>query len=395
MKIIIVGAGIAGLTLALACHNAGMEVKIYDKARSLRNIGGGILIWPHGLRYLKWLGLSHCLDSFYTPIKGCKIIGHQGNQIFSEDYAELYSLLGGEILPIDRSLLQNSLLAELPKHLLTLNKLCTEVDETENHARVQFADGTEDTADLVVGADGVFSTIRKNINPDVILDYTGYCWWGGIVDRRHVPQFSNNEVYIAMAERKLCIVWPTADDKLMWYLPCQMSFHQFSHENDGQTQLNSLCEYWHEDIRQLVSAPAAAQRFHLPIYAVPPQPHWTTQRTVLIGDAAHTLGPVLGQGASQAIEDVFVLFQSLKHFSRNIPNMLKRYEALRRPRYERLCQLENQSAKMMICESLDALKEFESQIPQLDLVTVYQDIIAMVNEKTCLNLAAEVLPIAV
>src|SRR3990167_10284156 len=109
MKIIIVGAGISGLTLAYACHCAGMEVSLYDKTRELKNIGGGILLWPHGLRYLEWMGLSNCLLSFRIPIHECSIIGTKGQAILRESYAAINSLIGGEILPVDRSLMQQAL----------------------------------------------------------------------------------------------------------------------------------------------------------------------------------------------------------------------------------------------------------------------------------------------
>jgi 2-polyprenyl-6-methoxyphenol hydroxylase-like FAD-dependent oxidoreductase len=69
MKVIIIGGGVAGLTMALACQHAGFTVKIYEKSRTLRNIGGGILVWPHGIRYLNWLGLSHCLEPYWVSLK--------------------------------------------------------------------------------------------------------------------------------------------------------------------------------------------------------------------------------------------------------------------------------------------------------------------------------------
>ena len=69
MKVIVIGAGIAGLTLGLACQRAGIDVKIYEKTNELRNIGGGILVWPHGMRYLQWLGLSHSVEPYLSSIK--------------------------------------------------------------------------------------------------------------------------------------------------------------------------------------------------------------------------------------------------------------------------------------------------------------------------------------
>jgi len=390
MKIIIIGSGIAGLTLALACQKAGMKVKIYDKAKELRNIGGGILLWPHGIRYLEWLGVGECLHPFWLPIHGCHIIGHHGKTIFSENYAALYSLLGGSILPIDRSQLQQALLSQLAEHTLSLGKTCMRVQSDQHHAQVIFADGTKDSADIIIGADGIFSSVRKNFNANASLQYTNYCWWGGIIEQKYVPHLSVQEVYMAMTQNKLCIVWPTIGGRFMWYLPVKMPMNDLMQGNSGLHQLQRICANWNDDVHRIITAPASTKRFHLPIHVLPPQTNWTIQRIVLIGDAAHALGPILGQGASQAIEDAFVLFQCLQHLSGDIPSMLKRYETLRRSRYERLSVLENQAADSMISDTIEALESFQQYVQQLDLATMYQDLIPLVNEKACLEVAAAV-----
>ncbi len=390
MKIIIIGAGIAGLTFGLACQRAGMDVKIYDKAKALRNIGGGILLWPHGMRYLEWLGIADCLHPFWVSVRGCRIVGHQGQMIFGENYSTLYTLIGGEILPVDRSLFQQALLAQLTENTLALGKMCKHVHSDQHHARVLFADGTQDCADLIVGADGIFSTVRKSFNLQASLQYTNFCWWGGIIEQAHAPKLSSDEVFIAMTQSKLCIVWPTQGERFMWYLPVKMPANDFIQAGNGFAQLQSICANWNNDVQQIINAPASAKSFHLAIHALPPQASWTTQRIVLIGDAAHALGPILGQGASQAIEDAFVLFHCLQKLTGDVPSMLKRYESLRRTRYERLCELENQAAAMMINDSLEALELFQQQVQQLDLATMYQDLIPLVDEKACLQLAAAI-----
>ncbi len=79
MKVIVVGAGIAGLTFALACHAQGMQVKLVDKAKALRGIGGGIFLWPHGYRYLQDLGLHEIIEPVCITAKYSNFFDARGN----------------------------------------------------------------------------------------------------------------------------------------------------------------------------------------------------------------------------------------------------------------------------------------------------------------------------
>ena len=106
MKIIIVGAGIAGLTLGLACQARGMQVKIVEKTSRLQTIGGGIFLWPHGVSCLQALGLWEILQPVCMSAKCMNLYGHRGNLLIREHYADLYELLAGEIYSVDRSVMQ-------------------------------------------------------------------------------------------------------------------------------------------------------------------------------------------------------------------------------------------------------------------------------------------------
>ncbi len=382
MKIIIIGAGIAGVTLAGACQREGIEVKLYDKAKKLRNIGGGLLLWPHAIRYLNWLGLGDCIIPYRVSVKGCQMVGTKGEIIFTADYSSFFTLIGGEVLPIDRSLFQQLLMTHLSDSILQLDKRVIEIKEDTHQATVFFSDGTQESADMVVGADGIYSTVRKNL-PHYAIQYTNNCWWGGMSERKHVPSLASDEVFVAIGKGKMCIAWPAHGDRFMWYLPIKMPAAQLASQEEGITQLQTLCADWNPQVQQIISAPPSAQRFHLPLYTLSPQPVRSTSRITLIGDAAHSLGPILGQGANQAIEDAFVLINCLKRNSIDIPSALKYYDSLRYEKAQRLSELENQSASTMINDDMEALEAFEQQIRCLDLATIYQDLIPLVDEKAC------------
>jgi 2-polyprenyl-6-methoxyphenol hydroxylase-like FAD-dependent oxidoreductase len=380
MKIIIVGAGIAGLTLGLACQRAGFDVKIYEKAKQLENIGGGLLLWPHAMRYLNDLGLMECLQAVHQSAIRMNLVGHRGQAILRDDHAEIYSLMNGEIFPIDRSELQQRFAALLADNILHLGASCTEIINHEDYAAIRFADGRHDCADLIVGADGVYSTVRKFVAPTREPVYAGFCWWGGVVNRTCVPHFASNEQQTILGQNRLCSVWPTHGEKFMWYLPVKMPLAEFDHEGNGQAQVEALCRDWHPDVMRLVTAPHNEQRFHLPIYELPISTQTTLGRIVLIGDAACASGPLLGQGANKAIEDAYVLVKRLLRKENDIPAMLSHYDSLRFARRQRFLELEHLSVDALMHGSVEALTHFESQLPSINLVMMYQDMIPLVNQ---------------
>jgi 2-polyprenyl-6-methoxyphenol hydroxylase-like FAD-dependent oxidoreductase len=118
---------------------------------------------------------------------------------------------------------------------------------------------------------------------------------------------------------------------------------------------------------------------------LPPQ-HYSAGRTVLIGDAASAFGPLLGQGANKAIEDAYLLSTLLKNYSSHMQTVLPRYEALRRARHQRFFDLEHLSAEALIHETPEALNFFEKHLPGINLVTMYQDMIPLVNAAACREL---------
>lgn len=387
MKITIIGAGIAGLTLGLACQRAGIDVKIFEKADELRTIGGGILLWPHGLRFLNELGLADCLQPAWMSVKSTNIISHRGQHIFGDELGEINALLGGEILPIDRAHVQQQLAAQLDAGTLVTGKTCLRVETRDDGARTIFADGSEDHADLVVGADGIHSVVRASIFPEAKSTYTGFCWWGGIVAADVVPNFPINEVQYILGQGKICSIWPTHGKRFMWYLPIKISLDSFDREDEGHLLARELCHGWNDDVQRIIAAPQQAQRFHVPINELPPQQLCYSGRTVLIGDAASAFGPLLGQGANKAIEDAYLLAALLRQHPQNLPQnlagMLKHYNEMRRARHQRFFDLERMSADALIHETPEALQFFEEQLPKINLVMMYQDMIPLVNEAAC------------
>ncbi len=376
-KIIIIGAGMAGLTLALACQAQGMQVKLFDKARALKSIGGGIFLWPHAVRYLTTLGLQTLLQDDVLAANYTNLRGHRGDLLVRDSLADIYSLLDGEIFTIDRSVMQQRFVSALLPDTLFLNKACVGVENKQDYAEVFFADGTTEVADLVVGADGVHSALREFLFPSHAPVHTGFCWWGGMVENHHVPNLPKEDVTYIMGLGKNCSIWPIRGDRFMWYLPVKMPLEQFSREA-GIEQARQLAQNWHPDVARIIHAPQCAQHFNVPIYEVAPMKQLCHGRTVLIGDAACTFGPLLGQGVNKAVEDAYLLATMLQRAAPSA-ELLRHYQSLRMSRHQTFFELEHLSAEALIHDTEVALQQMEAALPGVTLEMMYQDIIPLTN----------------
>lgn len=376
-KIIIIGAGMAGLTLAHACLAQGMQVKLFDKAKALRSIGGGIFLWPHAVRFLQTLNLQTLLQHDVMSANYTNLLGHRGNLLLRDSLEEIYSLLGGEIFTIDRSVMQQRFVSALPPETLFLNKACVGVENKQDYAEVFFADGTTEIADLVVGADGVHSALREFLFPGNNPVHTGYCWWGGMVENHHVPTLPKEDVTYIMGLGRNCSIWPIRGDRFMWYLPAKMSLEKFSRES-GIEQARQLAQHWHPDAARIINAPQCAQYFNVPIFESAPMKQLYHGRTVLIGDAACTFGPLLGQGINKAIEDAYLLAALLQQHEPSTA-LLRHYQSSRLSRHQRFYELEHLSAEALIHDNENSLRQVEAALPQISLVMMYQDIIPLTN----------------
>lgn len=212
---------------------------------------------------------------------------------------------------------------------------------------------------------------------------------GGLINQSDVTQLRPDEAFITVAQGKMCVVWPTFDNKFMWYLPVKMKQEDLCVGNEKK-QLQQICHDWNNEVMSIINASSQSKRFHLPIHTLQPLKTWCQNRITLMGDAAHAIGPILGQGGSQAIEDAYVLFQCLMKTPNNIPQALKQYQQLLYDKSLRLLDLENQSAAGLIHEDDDQLKLFQEQIKGLSLASFYQDLIPWVDEKSCMDLAKKI-----
>jgi 5-methylphenazine-1-carboxylate 1-monooxygenase len=350
--IIISGAGIAGLALAISCHQAGIAFKIFERAADILPLGVGINVQPHAVRELYDMGLEAELDRVGVRSRELVYFTKLGNRIWAEPRGlnagyswPQYSLHRGELqMMLYRKLLSTGNSVELSSEIL---------DATENAdgtitAHVKSgAETTTVTGDILVAADGIHSSLRKKLVPN-----EGAPVWGGAVLWRGTtrgPEFlgGGTVAYFGHQNQKFVtypITPPDADGNVLinWIAELRFDPKSTTHRRESYNRLANLDDFlpqfeaWNFpwlDIPALIHS--APQCFEYPMVDRDPIESWIKGPMTLLGDAAHPMYPIGSNGASQAILDARILVREcLAHGVGTAA--LAAYEAERRPATNRL-----------------------------------------------------------
>lgn len=340
MRILIVGGGIAGLTLAALLRQRGMDPLIIEKRTSGQQDGYVIGLRPQGNRVLKGLGLYGRLEESSTPLEAFAIADHRGREARSYDMSQ-NAVEFGPVLMVQRGTLMALLQSAVPADRMRVGVSLDRLEQSEDRVDVGFSDGTSGEFDLVIGCDGVHSQVRKLVFGDRGLrstGWTGWGWWaepGMIREPRMVEYWELGKRFCAIypAQHVLCAVagMPTAE----------------LGSAEGDASLERMREYL-GDMTGLV--PQALESiadnhgvFSGEFFSVRID-EWHRGRVALVGDAATAFFPFggLGLGGSLAIQSAAVLADELTRTDRRfVSQALGYYEARRRPHmeaYERAAQ---------------------------------------------------------
>jgi 2-polyprenyl-6-methoxyphenol hydroxylase-like FAD-dependent oxidoreductase len=335
---IVAGAGIGGLTAALALRQAGLDVVVFERAVELREVGAGLLLAANAQKALRKLGLAEAVARLGTPASTSEIRSWRGEVLSKIPLADLERRVGPSAA-VHRVDLQALLLRELGEGPLRLEREVEGFEQDGSGVTVHFADGGEERADLLVGADGLRSKVRSRLFGPEKPRYAGYTAWRAVVEpeRELLPWGAGFESWGRGARFGCAHI---GRGRIYWFATRNVR----EGEKDGppgspagaRTSLLHLFAGWHHPVRELVEATAEEAIRRDDIYDREPLAgRWGEGRVTLLGDAAHPMTPNLGQGACQAIEDAVVLARCLrtsKTNSEDIPGALRRYEGLRNER---------------------------------------------------------------
>jgi 6-hydroxynicotinate 3-monooxygenase len=362
--IAIIGAGTAGLTAAATLRRIGFEVSIYEQAQAFARIGAGIQMNPNAMKVLRGLGLEASIRAIgFAPEIGYNRQWDTGEITYLHPMgARIEQRFGAPDISLHRAELHAALMSLTPPSVINLGKRLIGLDRTGAGIELVFADGARVTADAVIGADGVHSTVLET------LFGTGK------------PRFTGQVAYRAIYRSEL--LGTEIDDRVKWWGPDrhivtykvdprrdELYFIASTPEPDFKIEswsargdlgeLRSAFVGFHPDARVILDACPEVRKWAL--VERDPLAQWSQDRVVLIGDACHPMLPYMAQGASSSMEDAVVLARCLDGQDVDgFANAFRRFEINRKERTSRIQLGARQNTWMRTAPDLAWLYDYDA-----------------------------------
>ena len=349
LEVAVIGGGIGGTAATLALLRAGLQVELYEQADAHKEVGAGIQISPNAARQLARYGLAQALDACGVRPAATERRRWQDGRLLSRMPlgALAVEAFGAPYYHVHRADLLRLLSEAVPRERVHTAKRCIGIVQLDRQAAAHFEDGSEITADLIVGADGIHSIVREHVaGPDK-------------------PRFSGNVAYRGLAPVERLAHLDLEAVGTGWFGPGGHFIHYFvsagrylnfvavteeeSWTRESWTDRGSLADAhrafdgWHQQVHDIIDA--VDETYKWALFDRDPLSRWSTGNVTLLGDAAHAMLPYMAQGAVQSIEDGATLAACLKGAGLDdVPAALARYEKLRRPRTAKVQEMSRANA---------------------------------------------------
>lgn len=331
LKVVIIGAGIGGLTAAVALQQSGYEVEVYDRVKELRPAGAAISVWSNGVKVLNALGLGKQMAQIGGQMDRMEYRTIEGKLLNAIDLYPLVEAVGQRPYPVARTDLQAMLLSAFAGEV-TLNARCVGVEADKTGVTAIFEDGHRTTGDLLIAADGVRSILREHVlGKAVEPQYGGYVNWNGLVPIS--PDLAPHDTWaIYVGDYKRVSLMPVAGDRFYFFFDVPMPREKASELGDVRADLTNFFVGWADPVQTLIQRLDPETTNRVLIHDVGPIDRMVRGKVALLGDSAHATCPDLGQGGCQAMEDALVLAQCLLTTNLSVEDALQRYERARKER---------------------------------------------------------------
>jgi 2-polyprenyl-6-methoxyphenol hydroxylase-like FAD-dependent oxidoreductase len=328
-RIVVVGAGIAGLAAAVALQRKGFDVTVFEE-RTDASSGAGISIWPNALAALDEIGLGDAVRAAGGRVTAGAVRWRNGAWIRRPHPDRFVKALGEPLVVVRRAALTEVLYGGLSTGSVRHGIAVAGVEENADDVRLHLGDDAVHRTDAVIGADGTHSVIARHLNGPLAHSYTGYTAWRGVADRTIDPDLAGETMGFGVEFGHV----PMGAEHTYWFATERTPEGASAPEGE-LAYLRRTYSSWAEPIGDMLAAtsPDAVQRHDL--YDRATAKVWARGRMVLVGDGAHAMRPHLGQGGCQALEDAAVL-AAFADGADDLAAAFARYAAFRQPRVKPL-----------------------------------------------------------
>lgn len=326
MKIAIIGAGIGGLTTAIALKQKGFKVEIFEASTAFKKAGSGINLAINAMQVYKKLGIYEQIASLGNYTNVLHITDEKLNKITSVNLQNAEIAYKAKTFAIHRAALHTILVNQLADVNIHLNKKLQSVHQENNKVSIRFEDGTLQTSDILIGADGIHSMVRKSIFSNTKIRIAKQVCWRGIV-KIAIPKSYKTELNELWGKGKRFGFVHINENEVYWY--ALANYKKDYQKEYSNTNLEELFSSFNPLIKKIIVNTNKSYIIFNEMIDLKPISTWYKNNVCLIGDAAHATTPNLGQGACQAIESAYVIAECLAT-EKNAQKAFKKLEKIRK-----------------------------------------------------------------
>jgi 2-polyprenyl-6-methoxyphenol hydroxylase-like FAD-dependent oxidoreductase len=325
-KTLIVGGGIAGLTLAAALHAQGFGVDLIERNPNWQTLGAGMAIQPNAMRALRALELDGAIADRGMVLHHWCFCDRRGELLCEIDLRDFWKDVG-PFIGIERAKLQQALLIGVAAVPYRLGTSVVALRQDPDGVSIRFSDRSSGRYDLVVGADGISSSIRELAFGVNLPVGAGHIAWRSVVP---MPPAKPSDLGFFFGDRCFFGLCPVGGGHTYGFGHVAEP-HSYDEMRGRLARLRRRFDGFAEPVQQFLAALESDEQVHCSTVEWVNQEEWHRGRIVLIGDAAHASSPMMGQGGGMAVEDAYVLAECLR-LAHTVEAALDRYVTRRKPR---------------------------------------------------------------
>ena len=332
--VLIQGAGIGGLTLAIALQQRGYKVRLVERSAGLAEVGAGIWMAANPMQVFARLGFAKEIIEAGWAVKFLRLQDWKSGDIQTTNMSQIAKEYGFETIALHRGVLQRLLFEQLEADSVRFDCEIQFVTQSGDRVSASLSDGTSCAAAIVVGADGLNSQIRRMAGMGGLKRYSGSSSYRAIARGAHIlPVDAEHEAYEIWAKGCRVGFSKINADDYYWYMTFDAPAGEASSKSESRGHAETLFRIYFPQWIGLLENTRTEDILRTDISDLKPLPQWSSGRIGLIGDAAHATTPNLGQGGAMAVEDALALSDTFKELGLN-EAAWKRFEQLRRKKVD-------------------------------------------------------------